>query len=83
MTILINLAVLAGFFSRHKHKQFVYYKVIEMMFFIENGFHVFIVRGKRQEFINFKDGIEWAFVTWIAIQTDKELSNEQSRTRAI
>ncbi|WP_272568092.1 hypothetical protein [Providencia sp. PROV255] len=83
MTILINLAVLAGFFSHHKHKQFVYQKVIEMMFFIENGFHVFIVRGKRQEFINFKDGIEWAFVTWIAIQTDKELSNEQSRTRAI
>ncbi|WP_196723645.1 hypothetical protein [Providencia rettgeri] len=83
MTILINLAVLAGFFSRHKHKQFVYQKVIEMMFFIENGFHVFVVRGKRQEFINFKDGIEWAFVTWIAIQTDKELSNEQSRTRAI
>lgn len=83
MRILINLAVLAGFFSRHKHKQFVYQKVIEMMFFIENGFHVFIVRGKRQEFINFKDGIEWAFVTWIAIQIDKELSNEQSRTRAI
>ncbi|EMB0751305.1 hypothetical protein U7S25_001957 [Providencia rettgeri] len=83
MTILINLAVLAGFFSRHEHKQFVYQKVIEMMFFIENGFHVFIVRGKRQEFMNFKDGIEWAFVTWIAIQTDKELSNEQSRTRAI
>ncbi|HEM6867939.1 TPA: hypothetical protein ACHWKL_001379 [Providencia stuartii] len=54
-----------------------------MMFFIENGFHVFIVRGKRQEFRNFKDGIEWAFITWIAIQTDKEFSNEQSRTRAI
>ncbi|MER3366497.1 hypothetical protein AB7080_12165 [Providencia rettgeri] len=54
-----------------------------MMFFIENGFHVFIVRGKRQEFINFKEGIVWAFTTCVAIQTDKELSNEQSRTRAI
>lgn len=80
MTNFINLAVLAGFFSHHKHKQIVYLKVNEMIFYIENGFHVFIVRGKRQEFINFKDGIEWAFVTWIAIQTDKELSNEQSRT---
>ncbi|QIF57753.1 MULTISPECIES: hypothetical protein [unclassified Providencia] len=83
MTILINLAVLAGFFSRHKHKQFVYLKVIEMMFFIENGFHVFIVRGNKKVFSSFKEGIVWAFTTCVAIQTDKELSNEQSRTRAI
>lgn len=83
MTILINLAVLAGFFSHHKHKQFVYLQVIEMMFFIENGLHVFIVRGTRKEFVSFKDGLSWAFTTCLAIQTDKELSNEQSRTRAI
>ncbi|MBC5790663.1 hypothetical protein [Providencia sp. JUb39] len=80
MTILINLAVLAGFFSRHKHKHFVYQKVIEMMFFIENGFHVFIVRGNKKVFSSFKDGVKWAFTTSLAIQTDKEFSNEQSRT---
>ncbi|HHR6028544.1 TPA: hypothetical protein ACS70J_000771 [Providencia alcalifaciens] len=75
MTILINLAVLAGFFSRHKHKQFVYSKVIEMIFFIENGFHVFIVRGNKKVFSSFKEGIEWAFTTSLAIQTDKDLNN--------
>ncbi|MEX6061338.1 hypothetical protein [Providencia hangzhouensis] len=54
-----------------------------MMFFIENGFHVFIVRGNKKVFSSFKEGIAWAFTTCVAIQTDKELSNEQSRTRAI
>ncbi|EEB46062.1 Uncharacterised protein [Providencia alcalifaciens] len=51
-----------------------------MVFFIENGFHVFIVRGNKKVFSSFKDGINWAFTTSLAIQTDKEFSNEQSRT---
>ncbi|WPA90712.1 hypothetical protein QS795_009395 [Providencia zhijiangensis] len=46
-----------------------------MMFFIENGFHVFIVRGNKKVFSSFKDGIEWAFTTSLAIQTDKDLNN--------
>lgn len=46
-----------------------------MMFFIENGFHVFIVRGNKKVFSNFKDGIEWAFTTSLAIKTDKDLNN--------
>lgn len=80
MTNFINLAVLVRFFSHHKHKQIVYLKVIEMIFYIENGFHVFIVRGTRKKFISFKEGVTWAFTTCLAIQTDKELANEQSRT---
>lgn len=74
--IFSNLAVIARFFHAYKHKQFVYLMVKEMRFYIENGFHVFIVRGKKKEFTSFKEGIDWAFTTWVAIQTDKEFSNE-------
>ncbi|MGJ7326264.1 hypothetical protein [Morganella morganii] len=42
-----------------------------MTFFILNGLHVFIVCGKQQQFTSFRAGIEWAYTTKTAAQTDK------------
>lgn len=47
-----------------------------MIFYFENGMHVFIVCGAKQAFIRFKDGIDWAFTRKMANQTDKDLANE-------